>query len=408
MLKIKYHIVIGMCGIFALLDNRAESKPLSDKDIYYANMIQPRGPDHSEFYQMGKAHFVFHRLAINGLDDSSSMPFVLNNCLLIANAEIYNHKELEELYNIKPTSESDCEILIHLYNKFGRGQGAIHRICSEIDAEFAFIIYDDNSKTMFAARDSYGVRPLFYSNDDKYYFASEMKAIPSDVNIKAVLPGSIIEIYKDNMTISYYHFVRITKWLDISISQIHQTIRKYFYGAVKRRLMSQRQIGCLLSGGLDSSLVAAVIAREVPDLHCFSIGIGEESVDLIAARRVAEFIGIKPSNHHIIHFTVEDGFHALKYVIFALESWDVTTIRAGIVNYLLAKYIAKNTDIKVLLSGSGADEVFCGYQYSKMINSSADLARDSRRLLSELYMFDNLRDDRVTAAFGLEVRVPFL
>jgi asparagine synthase (glutamine-hydrolysing) len=172
--------------------------------------------------------------------------------------------------------------------------------------------------------------------------------------------------------------------------------------------MSDRPIGCLLSGGLDSSLVTSIVSRHLPNLHCFSIGLNESSVDIIAAKKVANFLKIPIENHHIVNFTIEEGLSAIRDVIYHLESYDITTIRASTPQYLLAKYIRTNTDIKVLYSGEGSDELFAGYQYSKSAPSDKDLHFDTIRLLSELYLYDNLRTDRTTAAWGLEVRVPFL
>lgn len=408
-----------MCGIFAALCSNSKEDLLP-----YFDIIQHRGPDASKIEIIDdNLIFGFHRLAIIDPTDKSMQPLTLNDLVLICNGEIFNYKELSHKYGLTMNTGSDCEIILHLYEYFGRNEKALKRLLNELRAEFAFVLYDKRAKTLMAGRDPFGIRPLFYSySGNEILFASEMKALLFRENVKPMIPGSFIfrETHDNghNTTkfIKYYNIDLANRVNSISklngedsLEFIHANIRDLLEQSVKLRLMSDRPIGCFLSGGLDSSLITALVAKHVSNLHCFSIGL-ENGVDILASRKVVDFLNNKGCNitHHIVTFTIEEGFNAIRDVIKCLETRCVTTIRAGVVNYLLAKYISENTDIKVLYSGSGADEVFNGYQYGKLITSSRVLEEDSARLLNELYLYDNLRDDRTTANFGLEVRVPFL
>lgn len=393
-----------MCGIFACIKSGA----CLNISTHFSK-IKHRGPDSSTIKEIDeKVTFAFHRLAIIDPNSKSNQPLYLDNFALICNGEIFNYKQLEKENDFKMKTMSDCEIILHLYKKYG-----IRKTVNILDAEFAFILYDMKNNTIFAARDPYGVRPLFIGEtvDGNIFFSSEAKALTDidNITIEQVLPGHYIEF-----AISKMNNLNYTKYFDIEQKSIEDNketampkINKLFTQAVEKRLMSDRPIGCLLSGGLDSSLVTSIVSRNLPNLHCFSIGL-EGGVDIIAAKKVAKFLNIPKSKHHIVNFTVEEGMNALKDVIYHLESYDITTIRASTPQYLLAKYIGTNTDVKVLYSGEGADELFAGYQYSKDAPSAEELHKDSIKLLKELYLYDNLRTDRTTSCWGLEVRIPFL
>lgn len=385
-----------MCGIHSIISkNKKKNKKFS--------VIKHRGPDSTNTFCDGNVFIGFHRLAIIDPHPVSNQPLVLDDYLLICNGEIYNYKKLIETFNFNVRTHSDCEVILHLYKMFG-----IEKCLKLLNAEFAFILYDTKINTVYAARDPYGVRPLFYNADnDSISLCSEVKGLPVDsyINVKPFQPGTFMEINTLTLNFSiekYYHFPEYT--ISIAENVIYFNINKLLTEAVEKRLMADRPLGCLLSGGLDSSLVASIASKYIKNLHCFSIGL-ENSVDIIASKKVAKHLGI---THYIIPFTIDEGFNAIEEVIKTLESYDITTIRASTPQYIMAKYIANNTDIKVILSGEGSDELFAGYRYFKDAPSAEALDKDSRRLLEELYLFDNLRTDRTTARWGLEVRVPFL
>jgi asparagine synthase (glutamine-hydrolysing) len=404
-----------MCGIFASL-----SKDSLEKLAPYFNLIQYRGPDSSQYVQVDTINgqnllFGFHRLAIVDPEEKSMQPLVHNGLWLICNGEIFNHKELEIKFGLNMHTGSDCEIILHLYEKFGRNEDALKRLLNELNAEFAFVLYDSQNKTLMAARDPFGVRPLFYSySGEEICMASELKALAFREFVKPFIPGSYIfreqcGSYNTTKFIKYHKLLDFPLFDTQSAHLIQARIATTLDSAVNRRLMSDRPLGCFLSGGVDSSLITALVAKRNPNLECFTIGL-KGGVDIEAAKIVVAHLNHQGANikHHIIHFTVEEGIKAIKDVIWHLETYDITTVRASVPQYILSKYISENTTIKVLLSGEGSDEVNASYLYNRFAPSAEDLARDSARLVDELYMFDNLRVDRTTAAFGLEVRVPFL
>lgn len=397
----------NMCGIYGAISDKKVEELKKDFD-----KIKHRGPCGSRLVSLNqnqRVTFGFHRLAINNLSDNGMQPFCYKSAFVVCNGEIYNYKQLALKYNFDLKNKSDCEVILFMYNEFGRNMNAVIRISKELDAEFAFIIYDIELEKIFASRDPFGVRPLFYSieNDVECYFSSEAKCLKFP---EPLLPGNIMYMNLNNFSIGFHKYF----YLDTSINSnenlntIHSKIRILLEEAVKKRLMSDRPIGCFLSGGLDSSLICSILSKKVKNLHCFSIGMSENSYDIIAAKKVVKFLGIPEENHHCVYFTVKEGFDAIRKTIYHNESWDITTTRASIPQFLLSKYISENTNIKVLFSGEGADESQNGYQYGKMINDAGILIKDTSRLLSNLYRYDNLRVDRTTSAFGLEVRIPFL
>jgi asparagine synthase (glutamine-hydrolysing) len=409
-----------MCGIVCIIHD-CDAIACNVSIAECTKQIEHRGPDSSNYININsRVSFGFQRLAIIDPSDKSNQPLYLDNIVLICNGEIFNYHEIIQENGFQTRTDSDCEVIMHLYKKYG-----IHQTVDMLDAEFSFILYDNDKDLIYVARDAYGVRPLFLGMaGNSIILASEIKAMlplnDNNIKIEPFLPGHYMEINVANRAINSY-----IKYFNIDIlpscycdgygygqdgdghGPIHSKINELFTSAVVKRLMSDRPIGCLLSGGLDSSLVTSIVSRYIPNLQCFSIGL-DGGIDIIAAKKVVNFLKIPTANHHIVNFTVEEGLSAIRDVIYHLESYDITTIRASTPQYLLAKYIRTNTDIKVLYSGEGSDELFGGYQYSKLAPSDMDLHWDTVRLLNELYLYDNLRTDRTTAAWGLEVRIPFL
>ena len=399
--------------------------------------------------------FGFHRLKINGLDEASNQPLEHEGVYLICNGEIYNHKQLEQREGFRMKTNSDCEVILHLYKRFG-----IRATVNKLDGVFAFVLYDTNTANLYVVRDPIGVRPVFIGKiehnftpeeleakkrleakreaegsdgeedltleeevaalpdtfHDSYIFSSELKACSLCSHVDQFPPGNIwspdhgFECYwGPNPRPSTMFGPRRMRLL---------ALQRLFVEGVTKRLMSDRPVGLLLSGGLDSSLVAALVKQYIdknngnptlgtfPDhlLHSFSIGT-KESPDLIAAQKVADYLG---TTHHVVNFTPEEGIAAIPEVIKALETYDITTIRASTPMYLLSKYIAEQTDIRVILSGEGSDEIFGGYLYFHSAFTAAEFQTETQRLVANLHKYDVLRSDRSTAAHGLEVRVPFL
>ena len=333
--------------------------------------IENRGPDYSILQSVDNVTLGFHRLSINDLTEQGHQPFIHNDIYLICNGEIYNHRILKEKYNIQTKSNSDCEVIIHMYEKFG-----FEETCKQLDGVFALIIYNSKSKKLFVGRDPYGVRPLFYGCNelDEYFFSSELKSIYDlTIHTKQFKPGYTMEydIETENTIFrNYYDFTYRTDYLR-STDFILASIRNKLTNAVKKRLLSDRPIGALLSGGLDSSLVCGIISKIYKEskkgiLNTFAIGI-EGSTDLEYSQKVADYIG---SKHHQVVCSEEDFLNAIPYVICSTESYDTTTIRASVGNYLIGKYIKENTDITVVFNGDGSDEQ-SGYYYLR--NAPNDL-----------------------------------
>ncbi|XP_034457149.1 asparagine synthetase [glutamine-hydrolyzing]-like [Hippoglossus hippoglossus] len=421
-----------MCGIWALFG----SDECLSVQCTSAMKIAHRGPDAFRFENVNgftNCCFGFHRLAI--VDQLYGMqplrikkfPFLW----LCYNGEIYNHHTLRKQFEFDHQTNVDGEILLHLYDRFG-----IQKMASLLDGVFAFVLLDTANRKVFLGRDTYGVRPLFKLLTDDGFLAvcSEAKgltdithAMATPANIVPFLPGHVETFdLKQNGKV---HSIQMERFhcctqepahamydslerLPTSFDEeaVKSNIRTLFESAVRKRLMAQRRIGCLLSGGLDSSLVAATLVKLAKEeklqypIQTFSIG-SEDSPDVIAARKVAAHIG---SEHHEVNFTAEEGIQAVEEVIYHLETYDITTIRASVGMYLVAKYIKQKSDSVVIFSGEGSDELTQGYIYFHKAPTSKAAAEDSVRLLKELYLFDGLRADRTTAAHGLELRVPFL
>lgn len=416
-----------MCGIYGLIGEITEEK--SSAEIFSSfNKLRSRGPDRS-LTVFNKACFLgFHRLAIMGLDIDGDQPFHLiddeKTFYLVCNGEIYNFRELIDKYDLKVSkSGSDCLVILPLFKLFNYD---IVRLNRELIGEYSFSIVefiDDEVASLHLCTDPLSVRPVFYSvsSDNKSFGFSSLLGGLSDMfarvdrlNQKSILkwiPGKSPELFT--------YWDRVINAGSNSTSQPgikeYEEAVRIFEDAVKRRLISDRPVGCLLSGGLDSSLVCAVAAKKLSEdypgkkLHTFSIGM-KEGTDIVYAKMVAEHVNKKYNNveHHIIYFTPQEGLDVIDDVTRATETFDITTIRASVGQYLLGRYISENTDIKVILNGDGADEGQMGYLYFFMNPGPIEAREDHYRLLDEIHLFDGLRVDRAISCHGLEARVPFL
>lgn len=392
-----------MCGIFAHLSDK---KINSDKHVFNFYLTKHRGPDNSRFQKINEQiTFGFHRLSINDLTGTGNQPFSFNGLHLICNGEIYNHRELQQKNSFEHKTNSDCEIIMSMYSKFG-----IRETLRQLDGVFAFILYDSNKDILFAARDPIGVRPLFIGSvDDEIMFASEVKSIDHHcTEVDQFKPGHYWNSI-DREFVSYWNFpdhIIMPPNSDCCINKNRlKSINSLLKKAITKRIEnSEREIGLFLSGGFDSSIVAAIAQKESKtQLQTFSIGF-QDSSDLKYAQKVADKI---KSNHHEVNYTLEEALSIIPEVIKSLETYDVTTVRASVPMWVLSKYIAKETNVKVVLSGEGADE-YGSYLYFKDAPSPAAFRQESYRLFRELHKYDVLRTDRSTTAHGLEVRVPFL
>jgi|AntAceMinimDraft_1070359.scaffolds.fasta_scaffold31033_2 asparagine synthase (glutamine-hydrolysing) len=392
-----------MCGIFAYLNDIIE-----EGQIDY-NAGSKRGPETTTFKKIdNKVYFAFHRLAINGLNDESNQPIEYKHLTLICNGEIYNYKQLSKSYNLK--TQSDCEVILHLYEQFGTN--AFHLL----DGEFSFILYDSLKKEVVVVRDPYGVRPLYENNTSKgYIFSSVLESMMLDsYTITQVKPGTY-SLYRHNGSTfekyctHHYYNIRDTYQLKYSLEEYRKQSYNLFENAVLKRIMnSERPICGLLSGGLDSSLVCAIAARyyksKNQSFHTFSIGM-EKSEDVHYASIVAKHIG---SVHHEVLYSQHEFIQSIPNVIKDIESYDTTTVRASVGNWLIGKYIKENTDFKVVLNGDGADELMGGYLYFNHCNTTDEFQEECFRLLEHIHYFDVLRSDRSISSHGLEPRTPYL
>ena len=391
-----------MCGIFGFLGEGVDVSTL----INALSNIKHRGPDNTRTLTIDNMFFGFHRLAIMGLDSVSDQPMTIDNITLCCNGEIYNYRELAEQYGFSMKSHSDCEIIIHLYSKFG-----IEKTCQLLDGEFSFILYDASKKELFAGRDHLGLRGFFYgtvlSSDRSELkteaFASEAKALDFCDEVKPFPPRSWWSHKTGEFTI-YYEFV--PRPIERTIEEHCKLIKEVFIHSVKRRVqMSDRPVGFLLSGGLDSSLcvgLAMKCFKNPKNVHSFSIGL-KGSPDLKYAKMVADFLG---TSHHAIEYSEEDFLKEIPETIRLIESYDVTTVRASTWHRLVSKYIRENTDIKVVISGEVSDELTCGYMIFGNLKPE-DVEEESLRLLNEIHLYDTLRSDRSVSGNGLEGRYPF-
>lgn len=405
-----------MCSIFGILDIKTSADALRPQALECSRLLRHRGPDWSGIYNNDNVILVHERLSIVDTEHGAQPLYNENKTHVLAvNGEIYNHKALESDLSVdyKFQTASDCEIILPLYKEYGVD------FVDKLQGMFAFILYDETNNSYLIARDHIGIIPLYtgYDSDGNFYVASEMKALmPLCKTVSEFPPGHILDSRVGELQ-RYYK----RNWQQYSAIKDNTTsktkIREALEESVKSHLMTDVPYGVLLSGGLDSSLISAITqkfaSRRIeendlseawwPKVHSFACGL-EGSPDLIAAQTVADSIG---TIHHSIIFTPQEGIDALKEVIYHLETYDVTTIRASTPMYLMARKI-KAMGIKMVLSGEGADEIFGGYLYFHKAPNAQEFHEELNRKLDRLHKFDCLRANKSMSAWGIEARVPFL
>ena len=392
-----------MCGIFFSLSN----KDLLNKDLLkkLSDQCSHRGPDNTTTVDLSfldKDIFInFHRLSINGLNTKSNQPFQNDKAILICNGEIYNYRELAIKYNIDLLTDSDCEIILHLYDKVD-----YNTLLNELDGVFSFVLFDKVNSVILIGHDPFGVRSLYWcKEDDRLCVASEMKCLVGiSEKIEFFPPGSYSTYNvktKELVVKNYYHFTYPK--IDYMYDDIPRMIKQELEKAVDKRMISDRPIGCLLSGGLDSSIIAYLLSQKIDNLKTFSIGL-EGSPDLEHSKIVAEYL---QTDHTTVIVSEMEMLQAIEKTIQQIESYDTTTIRASVPMYLLSEYIRDNTDIKVIFSGEGSDEASGSYLYFHKAPTPEDFQEECIRLLKDVHYFDVLRGDKTTSGAGLEIRVPF-
>lgn len=390
-----------MCGIWAYIKKTQSNIAIPRLH----DVVKVRGPDSKHMICSDNFQLVFHRLAIHDLSEAGEQPFIVDlgngrQFAYMCNGEIYNYDLIMTglLYETIPDSKSDCEVIGHLFKLFFED---FERVVKMLDGEFAIVgIVTKNGEIerTVAARDPYGVRPLYWASTKQIVvYSSLLAGIPSGTKAYHFPPG----YYGDNNVMKRF-FVPPIRSLPTNQEMIVNAVVR----SISKRMSSDRPMGFLLSGGLDSSLVVAVASRilKIPNIQTFSIGM-VGGTDLKYAQMVADFLG---TNHTEVHFTPLEGIMTLSDVIKATETYDITTIRASTGQYLLARHISSRTDIKVILNGDGADEAQMGYLYNYFHPSHEAAHADSLKLLDEIHCFDGLRVDRCLGFHGLEARVPFL
>ncbi|MBK9401355.1 MAG: asparagine synthase B [Bacteroidetes bacterium] len=405
-----------MCGIVGVFDIKSNTADLRPRVLEMAKKIRHRGPDWSGMYSDANVILAHERLAIVDPTSGKQPLYSEDKTLVLAvNGEIYNHMELRAgLQDYHFLTHSDCEVILALYRKKGKD------FIEDLNGIFAFALYDKEQNCYLIARDHMGIIPLYMGWDKfgNFYVSSELKALEGTCNkIEEFLPGHYL-YSKEGATPQRWY---TRDWMEYENVKNNTSdsaqLREALEQAVHRQLMSDVPYGVLLSGGLDSSIISAVTkkyaARRIesndtqmawyPQLHSFAVGL-EGSPDLAAAQKVAEHIG---SIHHEIHFTVQEGLDAISDVIYHLETYDVTTVRAATPMYLLGRVI-KSMGIKMVLSGEGADEIFGGYLYFHKAPDAKSFHEETVRKLSKLHLYDCLRANKSLAAWGVEGRVPFL
>ncbi len=405
-----------MCGIVCAFDIKQKTDDLRPQVLEMAKTIRHRGPDWSGIYSDEKVIMAHERLAI--VDPASGKQPLFSEdkkMILAANGEIYNHKEIRAQFKNKYNfqTQSDCEVILALYKEKGVD------FVDELNGIFGFAIYDTENDTYFIARDHMGIIPLYigWDKNGTFYVASELKALEGVCTKIELFPPGHYMSSEDGKFVQWYK----RDWVDYDAVKDNETsiaeIKQALEDAVQRQLMSDVPYGVLLSGGLDSSVTSAIAKKYAqhrvendgkteawwPQLHSFSVGL-EGSPDLAAAKKVADHIG---TVHHEIKFTVQEGLDAIKDVIYQLETYDITTIRASTPMYLMARVI-KSMGIKMVLSGEGADELFGGYLYFHKAPNAKEFHEETVRKLDKLHMYDCLRANKSLAAWGIEGRVPFL
>ena len=405
-----------MCGIVCALNIKQKSNNLRSDVLEMSKKLRHRGPDWNGIYSDDKVILAHERLAIVD-PKSGKQPLYSSDgrYVLAANGEIYNHNELRDEIGNKYNflTKSDCEVIIALFDK------KRENFIDDLNGIFGFVIYDKLENEFLIARDHIGIIPLYmgWDNDGTLYIASELKALEGKCNKIEIFPPGHFLSSKDLKLTKWYK----RDWMDFKNVKNNNTsidsLKKSLEDAVHRQLMSDVPYGVLLSGGLDSSITSALAKKFsknrietgdeeeawYPQLHSFSVGL-PGSPDLKAARLVADKIG---SIHHEINFTIQEGLDAIRDVIYHIETYDVTTVRASTPMYLMARVI-KSMGIKMVLSGEGADEIFGGYLYFHKAPNSEEFHKETVRKIDKLYQYDCLRANKSLAAWGIEGRVPFL
>lgn len=410
-----------MCGIWAYID--LLKKNIYNYDILFNNFIKikHRGPEFSSFQIYNNIYIGFHRLSIMEPSFLSNQPYILknnanNNCIIfICNGEIYNYTELIKKYDLPINSNSDCLTLPYLYMYNFKNFNDI--IKYEIKGEYAFVLFEFNSDqkllNIIAYRDHIGIRPLYYYNDSNdILFSSEIKSMNFiNKTVKEFPPGNILKISVNDQNNYDLNFTNLNYIYDIKpiYNQNEEfylnKIKDALINSIKRRLISDKPIGFLLSGGVDSSLVASISSSLLnKKINTFCCGM-ENGTDFYYAEKVAEHIN---SNHSQVLFTAEEGLNAIDNVIYTIESWDTTTIRASVGQYLVSQYIGLNTDYKVLLVGEGPDEICSSYLFNYYAPSSEELHNTALEYVKNIHLYDGRRADRCISKWGLEARIPFL
>ena len=383
-----------MCSIMGYCDVCA------DTEAFTRGFLQTvsRGPDDSRIVDVGRGLLGFHRLAIMGLTPEGMQPFELDGSYVVCNGELYGFQKLKDELTAKGytfQSGSDCELLLPLWREHGVDMFRL------LDAEFALILYDGQTGEFIAARDPIGIRPLYYGYDKKgvIVFASEAKNLTGLCDV--ILPFPPGHYYKDGKFVCYDEITKVDQVCDDDLETVCKNIHEKLVAGVHKRLVADAKVGFLLSGGLDSSLVCAIAARESKTpIRTFAIGMREDAIDLKYAREVADYIG---SDHTEVIMTREQVLDSLDFVIKMLGTFDITTIRASMGMYLLCKWIHENTDIRVLLTGEISDELF-GYKYTDFAPSAEEFQKESEKRIRELHMYDVLRADRCISVNSLEAR----
>ena len=405
-----------MCGIVAIFNVKEQTPELRSKALGMSKKIRHRGPDWSGIHCSGSAILAHERLSIVDPESGGQPLFSPDGKQVLAvNGEIYNHKEIRERYKGRYDFQtgSDCEVILALY----RDKGV--NFLEDLNGIFAFALYDEEQDAFLIARDHIGVIPLYigYNADGKVFVASELKALEGECErYEPFLPGHYYWSKDPGMKRWYKRdWMEYDNVKDNTASS--DAIRKSLCAAVKRQMMSDVPYGVLLSGGLDSSVISAITEsyaeRRIetdsksrawwPRLHSFAVGL-KGAPDLAKARLVADHIG---TVHHEINYTIQEGLDALRDVIYFIETYDITTVRASVPMYLLARVI-KSMGIKMVLSGEGADEIFGGYLYFHKAPSAEEFHKETVRKLSKLHLYDCLRANKSLSAWGVEGRVPFL
>jgi asparagine synthase (glutamine-hydrolysing) len=385
-----------MCGIWCVVGETLEEHDVNK----YVSCLRNRGPEHTQIFYSSNYQLGFTRLALNGLSSAGNQPMFDGKIRWICNGEIYNWRTIANSIGFVNTTGSDCAVL----GPFLQKSTSISDFFNALQGVFSMILVSQTA--IIVGRDPFGVRPLFMSVSDKnIVFSSELKGIPSWRKVEPFPPGHFAIIHPKTMEMrfeKYHHIVTQT------ISNPFESVRISLERAVQIRMLTERPVAALLSGGLDSSLIAALVQKQLQSVHkcleTFSIGF-EHSEDLKYARIVAKHIG---SKHTEIIMTPDNFFDAIPSVIKDIESYDITTVRASVGNWLLGKYIRNHSECKVVFNGDGSDELFGGYLYFFKSPSDQEFEDETTRLLSDIHLFDVLRSDRCISSHGLEPRTPFL